>query len=268
MIDYSVLDQPSVLQFIFYPRKDHPLCLDNAFDFSIPVDPDVSISCRFYVGDQHWPWILFFHGNGEVASDYDGIAPQYHQIKLNLVVADYRGYGASNGIPTLGGLVHDSHIIFDAVRRELAGRDLRNDLWVMGRSLGSIPALELAHQHQKVIHGLIIESGCPSFIRVIRHLGIPTYGVDLEKIDHECIEMIMRITVPTLIIHGEKDTLIPPREAKDLYRYLGSDNKQLVIIPSANHNDILSVGFQKYFESLQQFVEVTDRRNGAKKKTK
>jgi alpha-beta hydrolase superfamily lysophospholipase len=266
MIDYSAIDQPSILQYIFYPRKDYNPCPENAFDISVPVDPYVLISCRFYVGHQDQPWILFFHGNGEVMSDYDGIAPYYHQIKLNLVVADYRGYGASSGIPTLSDLVRDSHVILKEVRRELSRRDLRNDLWVMGRSLGSIPALELVHQHQEMIHGLIIESGCPSFIRVIRHLGIPTYGVDLEKIDHECIEMIMRITVPTLIIHGEKDTLIPPREAKDLYRYLGSDNKQLVIIPSANHNDILPVGVQKYFKSLRQFVEMTDRRNEAKKK--
>jgi hypothetical protein len=266
MIDYSAMDQPSILQYVFYPRKDHHPCPENAFDISVPVDPYVSISCRFYVGHQDWPWILFFHGNGEVTSDYDEIAPHYHRIELNLVVADYRGYGASNGVPTLTDLIHDSNVIFNEVRKELSGRNLRNDLWVMGRSLGSIPALELANQYQEVIPGLIIESGCPSFIRVIRHLGIPAYGVDLEKIDHESIEMIERISVPALIIHGEKDTLIPIREARDLYRYLGSDKKQLVIIPPASHNDIMLVGFQKYFESLRQFVEMTDRRNEAKKK--
>lgn len=199
-------------------------------------------------------------------SDYDGIAPHYHRIRLNLVVADYRGYGASSGIPTLTELVHDSHVILKEVRRELSARKFRADLWVMGRSLGSVPALELAYQHQEVIHGVIIESGCPSFIRVIRHLGIPTYGVNLEKIDHECIEMIKRISIPTLIIHGEKDTLIPLQEAKDLYRILRSEKKQMVIIPSANHNDIMPVGFQKYFESLQQFIETTNRRDKGNKK--
>ena len=256
-MDYSALDQPSILQYIFYPRKDHHPCPENAFDLSVPVHPHISIFCRFYIGDQDWPWILFFHGNGEVVSDYDGIAPYYHGIRLNLVVSDYRGYGASGGIPTLTDLVHDSHVILEGVRRELSERKFRKDLWVMGRSLGSIAALELANQHQAIILGLVIESGCPSFIRVIRHLGIPTYGVNLEKIDHECMEMIKTISIPTLIIHGENDTLIPVQEAKDLYRILGSEEKQLVIIPSANHNDIMAKGFQKYFKSLQQFIEMT-----------
>jgi pimeloyl-ACP methyl ester carboxylesterase len=265
-MDYSAIDQPSILPYIFYPRKDYHPCPENAFDVSVPVHLHISISCRFYIGHQDWPWILFFHGNGEVVSDYDGIASYYHRISLNLVVSDYRGYGASGGIPTLTDLVHDSHVILKEVRRELSGKKYRKDLWVMGRSLGSIAALELAYQHQEIIPGLIIESGCPSFIRVIRHLGIPTYGVNLEKIDHECMEMIKRISIPTLIIHGENDTLIPLQEAKNLYRVLRSEEKQLVIIPSANHNDIMAVGFQKYFKSLQQFIEMTNRRDKVYKK--
>jgi fermentation-respiration switch protein FrsA (DUF1100 family) len=75
------------------------------------------------------------------------------------------------------------------------------------------------------------------------------------------MEITKRISIPTLIIHGENDTLIPLQEAKDLYRILRSEEKQLVIIPSANHNDIMAVGFQKYFKSLQQFIETTKRRD-------
>ncbi len=181
MIDYSPLDQPSILRFIFYPRKDFTPCPGNGFDLSVSVGDQASISCRFYLGHQEWPWILFFHGNGEVVSDYDEIAPFYHQKKLNLAVADYRGYGASSGIPTLTDLVQDCHIILKEIVAELSRRNLRKDLWVMGRSLGSISALELAHKHQDVIKGLLIESGFPSVVRIISHLGIPAPGIDLRK---------------------------------------------------------------------------------------
>ena len=125
----------------------------------------------------------------------------------------------------------------------------------MGRSLGSVAALELAYRHGEVVRGLIIESGCSSAVRLIRHLGISAHGVDLEEIDHECLEMIKKISVPALIIHGERDSLIPLQEAKDLYRHLGSDKKKLVVIPSAGHNDIMVVGFHKYYESLEQLVK-------------
>jgi len=259
-IDYPSVDQPFLLRFIFYPRNDFTSCPKNAFDLSVPVGEDISISCRFYKGHHEWPWILFFHGNGEVVSDYDDLSQLHHQKRINLVVADYRGYGASTGIPTLTDLVQDCHVIFKDVREELSRRNLRSDLWVMGRSLGSISALELAYHHQQRMKGLIIESGFPSVVRIITHLGMPAFGMDLEKIDQGCLEMIKKIILPTLIIHGEQDMLVPLENAEDLYEHLGSQEKELLIIPSATHNDIMLVGFKDYFNALQRFIEKTDKK--------
>ncbi len=257
MTDYSLIDQPSILNFIFYPRKDFTPCPDGAFDVAVPVEKNVSVLCRFYAGHVAWPWILFFHGNGEVASDYDEIAPIYHMKRLNLVVADYRGYGASDGIPTLTDLVRDAHVIFAEVREELTKKGFRSDLWTLGRSLGSISALELAYHHGSILRGLIIDSGFCSVVRIIRHLGIPAHGLDLTAIDKGCVEMIEKISFPSLILHGEEDTLVPLVEAEDLYRHLGAQDKELVVIPSAGHNDIMAVGFEKYFGALQRFVGKT-----------
>jgi alpha-beta hydrolase superfamily lysophospholipase len=259
MTDYSPLDQPFLRQFIFYPRKDFTPCPGNAFDLFIWVADGVSISCRFYVGQHEWPWVLFFHGNGEVVSDYDEISPFYYQRKMNLVVADYRGYGGSSGTPTLTGLIQDAHVIFKEVREELSRRNLRKDLWVMGRSLGSISALELAYHYQKEMPGLIVESGFPSVVRIMFHLGIPAPVTGLEEIDQECLERIKKIFLPTLIMHGERDSLVPVENAKEIYQQLGAGDKELLIIPSATHNDIMLVGFKDYFKAIQQFVERTDR---------
>ncbi len=242
--------------YIFYPREDFTPCPEKAFDVLSPVEDRVSIHSRFYNGDEHWPWILFFHGNGEVVSDYDEIAPLYHRRGINLVVSDYRGYGGSNGVPTLTDLVRDAHVLLREVKKELSKRGLRSDLSIMGRSLGSISALELAYRYPDAARGLIIESGFPSVVRIIRHLGIPVSGVNLEKIDQECVEMIHKISVPALIIHGQRDTLVPLKEAKDIFNHLGTDRKELLIIPSANHNDIMPVGFQKYFDAIQRFIEM------------
>src|SRR3972149_5801045 len=191
--DYSALDQPSILMYVFYPRKHSTPCPENAFDLSVPVGDHVSITCRFYVGDRQWPWILFFHGNGEIVNDYDEIAPFYHQRRLNLGVADYRGYGTSGGVPTLTHLSRDAQTIFEAVKKELIRRSFSDSLWIMGRSLGSISALELAYRYPENIRGLIIESGFCSAARIVAHLGIPASGIDLRKIDRECVEMIRKI---------------------------------------------------------------------------
>jgi len=211
------------------------------------------------MGQHEWPWVLFFHGNGEVVSDYDEISPLYHQSKMNLVVADYRGYGASGGTPTLTDLTPDAHAIFKEVRGELSRRSLRKDLWVMGRSLGSISALELAYHYQKEMEGLIIESGFPSVVRILFHLGASVQAMGLEKIDRQCLERIKEIFLPALIIHGERDSLVPLENAREIYRHLGSKEKELLVIPSATHNDIMGVGFKDYFKAIRQFVERLDR---------
>ena len=200
----------------------------------------------------------FFHGNGEVVSDYDAIAPLYHQKGLNLIVADYRGYGSSGGSPTLTDLIRDAHILLKGTQEELSRRGARQDLWVMGRSLGSISALELAYFYPDLLRGLIIESGFPSVVSIIEHLEIPAEGVDLKAIHQECLRRIEKISVPSLIIHGEMDTLVPLSEARTIYEHLGTKSKELLVIPSASHNDLLYVGPREYFDALGRFVERTD----------
>jgi fermentation-respiration switch protein FrsA (DUF1100 family) len=87
---------------------------------------------------------------------------------------------------------------------------------------------------------------------------MPPHGTDLEKIDQACLERIQRIFLPTLLIHGEQDWLVPLQNAQDLFQNLGTEEKELLVIPSATHNDIMPVGLQDYFDALQRFIKKTD----------
>ncbi len=254
MTDYSIIDKPNLLVYVFYPRGDAGPCPTYAFDVVVPVEGDVSVHCRLYKGNDAWPWILLFHGNGEVVSDYDEISFFYFKRHLNLAVADYRGYGASTGEPTFSGIIHDAPIIYHTVRAELKSRGLQDRVWVMGRSLGSMSALELADRMGNDIPGIIIESGFISVVRIMEHLDVPVDKADYETIDRSCADMVRRITTPVLIIHGENDTIVPYPEAQDLFETIGSPNKKLLTIPAADHNTILFVGLKQYFDALAAFV--------------
>ncbi len=253
-VDYSVLDRPEVLSFIFFPRKDLTTAPANASDYLIPVDKDVSVSCRFYVHSQRAPSVIYFHGNGEVVSDYDHIAPIYNQLGINLFVADYQGYGASQGTPTFSNMISDAPVIFKAFEDILNENHYSNDILVMGRSLGSASAIEIAYQHQKQLKGLIIESGFASVINLLLHLGFPAESLGLKDAEFPNLAKMRTITIPTLIIHGEYDSLIPPTEGKALFENAASSNKNLIIIPDAEHNDIILVGMERYFKTIRQFV--------------
>jgi alpha-beta hydrolase superfamily lysophospholipase len=84
---------------------------------------------------------------------------------------------------------------------------------------------------------------------------LPAHGIDLEPIEQERMNRIRQISVPALILHGEFDNLVPLPEAKDLYENLGTAQKKLVIIPKADHNNILFADPERYFGAIQKFIE-------------
>ncbi len=257
MTAYVYLDQPTLLRNLFYPRQDHTFPGPRSFDLLISVAEKVQVCARFFLHQEKAPWILYYHGNGEVVADYDGISSLYHQQGLNLIVVDYRGYGASTGSPTFSSLVEDAHPVFRTLQNELAARELGKDLWIMGRSMGSIPALELAAHYQDELRGLIIESGfaCPT--RLIQHLGIPASTEGLEQVKAESLGRLRRIVLPVLLLHGEEDRLVPLQEAEYLEEHLQSEDLELVSIPRAGHNDIMFVGREDYFTQLGNFISKT-----------
>jgi alpha-beta hydrolase superfamily lysophospholipase len=142
----SILDQSPLWELIFYPREDlfPPLSTPNTLNYLIEVEDGIRIGCRFYKSSPEDPCLLYFHGNGETAGDHDGIAPLYNERGINLFVADYRGYGLSNGTATFTNMIEDAHIIFKVFGKIIEREGYRKTLFVMGRSLGSMPAIELA----------------------------------------------------------------------------------------------------------------------------
>lgn len=250
---YFVLDQPRILRNAFFPRKGLTRCPENAFDLQVPINDDVSLHCRFYKKDLAFPSVLYFHGNGEVVSDYDNIAPLYNIAGANLVLSEYRGYGSSTGTPSFMALIKDAHRIYAAVKEELARRKFSPELYIMGRSLGSVSALELAADPAVESKGLIIESGFVCASRIARRIG--GYPPEkLELLEEECRQKIQKIRLPALILHGEEDNIVPSAEAEAIYDLLPTKHKKLVIIPYADHNTMIFEGEEEYFGAIGAFV--------------
>lgn len=255
MSNYHLLDHPPILRNAFFPRRGMSPCPPGAFDLKPETADGVSLHCRFYTVGSGCPTILYFHGNGEIVSDYDGIAPLYHQgAGSNLAVAEYRGYGASSGTPTFSAMLEDGKLYLEAIKEELARHNYSPNLYIMGRSLGSVPALELAAAAGDELRGLIIESGFTCATRIARRLGFSMPQQEMDLLELECRQKVQSITLPALVIHGEEDNLVPLREAETLYELLGSGQKDLVLIPWADHNSLIFEGEEEYFSAIAHFV--------------
>ncbi len=259
MPDYTRLDNSPAMSYIVYPRETFTSCPKYGFDHFVPVGgaEEAVVHCRFYKNDDNGPWILYFHGNGEVVSDYDEIAIFFFKYGLNLTVVDYRGYGKSTGEPTVTNIVSDALAVYESVKSELANRGHNSRVWIMGRSLGSIPALAIANRYKDEVPGLVIESGFPSIARLLWRLNAGESGADLDVIDRDSIAVVREINVPVLVIHGEYDTLVPPEEAETLFEEIGSKDKEYLLIPGAGHNDIMFLGLKQYMEAIKALIDKT-----------
>ena len=254
-VDYTKLDRWEISMGSFYPRRNWTPTPTGCQDYMLPVEPEVGLSARFHPAGLESPTILFFYGNGETACDYDDIAPLYNQIGVNFLAADYRGYGRSGGSPSFSTMLSDSVEVLKQAKRMLEGGGYRGELFVMGRSMGrhaafELAAGELAGGSGTGLAGVIVESGRPTLGQFTRGLA----PEEAKRFAEAYREKVRSISLPLLVIHGEVDTLAPVEEARAMYEEASSENKKMVTIPGAGHNDLLYQGMGKYFYAIQEFV--------------
>jgi fermentation-respiration switch protein FrsA (DUF1100 family) len=263
-MDYSPLDRPEVLAAVFHPRPEPgPAPVDpNIKNHRIQVAKGIQVAARFHLASAAGANLLFFHGNGEIVADYDQLGPFYNSLGVNLLAADYRGYGRSSGEPTVSGMMSDCHTILDYVRTWLGGNGYTGPLIVMGRSLGSASAIELASARADEIDALIIESGFAFAVPLLRLLGVNPDPLGLnEERGFAHLNKIRKYAGPTLIIHAEHDHIIPFSDAMALYEASTAQDKSLLKIKDANHNDIFLRGLDDYMGAIQSLVGRTGGTN-------
>ena len=252
--NYTILDQPDVLRCLFHPgrkegfRKPSPL-RDDLF---IPVETNVSLGASFHLADAGAPTILFFHGNGEIVSDYDDFGRFYTQLGINFFVVDYRGYGDSSGSPSVTGMMKDCHLVLDHLLAYRADNNLTGPVCLMGRSLGSASAIELAAKKSGEISCLIIESGFAFAEPLLTLLGVDSKAIGYtEQAGFENVHKIKLFKKPCLVIHAQYDHIIAFSEGQTLFEMAGSSEKYLLEVKDANHNDIFFKGMTSYLNHIE-----------------
>jgi pimeloyl-ACP methyl ester carboxylesterase len=255
--NYAALDVPDVLMRLFHPRPESPSePATSAREILIPVAPEVVIGARWYNAGQDAPTLLFFHGNGEIVADYEELGPLYVRMGFNFFPVDYRGYGRSTGSPTVTAMMADCRKIFAFAQEWLNNEGYTGPLVVMGRSLGSASALELAAHHQDRLSGLIVESGFAYVTPLLELIGVNVAALGFrEEAGFRQVDKIRQWVKPLLIIHAEFDHIIPYVEGQALYEACPAVQKTLLKVPGANHNNVLSVGFDDYVKAVARLGE-------------
>ncbi|XP_054888159.1 protein ABHD13 [Poeciliopsis prolifica] len=202
------------------------------------------------------PTILYFHGNaGNIGHRVSNALLMLINLKANVVLMDYRGYGKSEGEPCEDGLYLDAEATLDYV---MTRPDLdKTKVVLFGRSLGGAVAVRLASVNPHRIAAIIVEN---TFLS-IPHMAATLFSfLPMRLLPFWCYKnkflsyrQVALCRMPSLFVSGLSDQLIPPVMMKQLYELSLARTKRLAIFPEGTHNDTWQC--QGYFAALEQFMK-------------
>ncbi|HKW36956.1 MAG TPA: alpha/beta hydrolase [Burkholderiales bacterium] len=187
--------------------------------------------------------VLQLHGNAENISTHFASLAWMPERGFNVFIFDYRGYGGSEGEPTLEGVQLD---IDAAMAALLARGDIdRSRIVMYGQSLGgALAAYYVAHSSRRDrIRALVLESAFSDYVQIAREkfadhwITWPFQWIPYLSVDDRFspLPAIAKISpIPLLILHGDQDRIVPVSHARILYE-AASQPKQLWIVPGAGH---------------------------------
>lgn len=263
----SILDSPGFNASLFFPRRDPgepPPGTCDLLGEGPAAAGGVRLQIRAYPAPSPGCLVLLFPGNGEIVADYAAVAPDYHRMGASLLVASYRGYGRSEGTPTLRALLHDARIMLDAVFSSRtfppgASSESPLPLVILGRSLGGACAAELAGA-MPALAGLILDS-CGSDLRsLVARRGLDPSALVEEDFETFCpLRKLARWRGPLLVLHGEQDEIISVDEGRALFHASPSGDKRLETLPGRGHNDLWLA--PRYWQALGAFLSAVAARS-------
>lgn len=240
-------------RFIYFPYRE---LVAAPADYGLRAD-EVRLVAADGVRLHGW-WIhgdgaralVWFHGNaGNISHRLENARLLVDRFGLAILLVDYRGYGLSDGEPDEPGLYLDG----EAMYREAAARRRPDDIVLFGRSLGAAVAVEMALRHP--VGAVILETpflSVPAMARAV-YPFIPSF---LIRTQFDSETKIAGVAPPKLILHGDRDEIVPIAQARRLFE-LAHPPKRFYVVRGASHNDTYLVGGPAYFEAWRQFLEET-----------
>ena len=245
---------------IFHPGKSNDTATPDIYgieydDVTFRTEDGLNLHGWFVPGKKSSPdedlhTLLWFHGNaGNINHRLGNIKMLHERVPVNVFIIDYRQYGRSEGKISEKGTYIDARaaLAYLHSRKEIN----REKIIFFGRSLGSAVAVELALNEK--CRALILETPFTSILEMGKKL-YPFLPVSLLlKTKYDSLAKIRNIKVPILVMHGDKDALVPFEHGKRLYD-MANEPKEFYTIPGAGHNDTHIVGGDEYFDVIKRFV--------------
>ncbi|HKJ76066.1 MAG TPA: alpha/beta hydrolase [Gammaproteobacteria bacterium] len=242
-------------RLIYYPqvpeRGLHGTPADLDLDFTevtVTTADGVRLHGWFIPHEPARGTVLFFHGNAGNIGHRLGTLELLHQMGLNVMLFDYRGYGRSGGRPSEQGTYRDAEAVWGYLT---ADRGLAPDSIVLfGRSLGGAVAAWLA---ARVPAGaLVLDSTFTSVPDLAAEVYPFLPARWLSRFRYDSKQQLADITEPVLVIHGEDDAVIPFHHGRALFAAAPEPKEFLTL--RGGHNSAHAFDRETFRGGLEGFL--------------
>lgn len=204
---------------------------------------NTDIAIRHWQANKEKNLVLYFHGNYLDIGHLDEIAVEFNSRGYSVLAMDYRGYGLSQGKAKETNTYQDSQVVYDYA---LSLGHKPENIIILGRSVGTGIATELAVNN--LSKALILISPYTSTYRVMTKYPVMLF----DKFNNSA--KINQVKVPILMVHGEKDKVIPAWHSQELYdNYKGPKSRH--VIPQAGHNDVWHYDLDLIFYKFERLLK-------------
>jgi pimeloyl-ACP methyl ester carboxylesterase len=193
--------------------------------------------------------VLLCHGNAGNVGDRIVHAKLLADAGFDVLAFDYRGYGRSSGRPHEEGTYRDAR----AARLALLGQQGVDDSLVLylGESLGGAVALKLALEAPP--RGLVLQSTFTG-VRGMSRVHYPFIPGALVPDAYPSLRLIRGLRAPLLVLHGERDDIVPLSEGRALFE-AAPGRREMRVFPGLGHNDLVALAGPAYAEAISSWAE-------------
>jgi len=254
-----------VLVLVFYLLQGRVVFLSNLPGRALTASPtdiglayeDVSLATRDEEVLHGWyipatdpiGVVLFFHGNaGNISHRLDSIEI-FHELDLDVLIIDYRGYGQSSGKTSERGTYLDAQTAWDYLvdKRGIAPEKIV----IFGRSLGGAVASWLA---ARTTPGAVILESCFTSGPDMADRLYPFLPVRLiTRLKYPVKDYVKHVSSPLLVIHSQQDEIIPFDMGQSIFAAAPEPKEMLAL--SGDHNGGFLLNRNQYLAAIGKFLD-------------
>src|SRR6516225_7696908 len=205
-------------------------------EVTLSTEDGLSLLSWYLLARPGRPVIAYFHGNGGHIGYRAERLLRFAHEGFGVLMPEYRGYGGNPGTPSETGFYADGRAALEFLDREGVAP---NRLVLYGESLGSGVAVALATEHK--IAALVLEAPFTSVAEVAQcHFPyVPASRMVIDRFDS--LLRIGRLEAPLLVLHGERDRVVPIRFGRALLA-AAPEPREGWFAPEGGHEDLARYG--------------------------